>query len=156
MKYTLLFLFFVLCNPYINGQEKTDLSQRKIIVAKDESGDFPTIQSAIDAANTEKESVLIYIKKGTYKEKLVIPSTKQHLTLVGENKDNTIITYDDYSGKPNPNSTENIRTSTSYTLLVEANNVVIENLTIENSWCEKGQAVSLHVKGSNFFIRNSN
>lgn len=155
MKYTLLFLFIVLCNPYIHGQEKTDLPQKKIIVAKDGSGDFSTIQTAIDAANTEKETVLIYIKKGTYKEKLVIPSLKQQLILVGENKDNTIITYDDYSGKPNPNSTENIRTSTSYTLLVEANDVTIENLTIENSSCDKGQAVSLHVKGTRFLIRNS-
>lgn len=155
MKYSLLFLFFVLWNPTINGQDKIGLTQKKIIVAKDGSGDFLTIQSAIDSANTEKAAVLIYIKKGIYKEKLVIPTSKQYLTLIGEDKDHTIITYDDYSGKANPNSEKNIGTSNSYSFLVQADDVTIEDLTIENSWCEKGQAVSLHVKGSRFLIRNS-
>ncbi|HSD08334.1 pectinesterase family protein [Flavobacterium sp.] len=148
MKYTLLFLLFVLWNPSIIGQ-------KKITVAKDGSGDFSTIQTAIDSVHTDKEAVVIYIKNGIYKEKLVIPPSKQSLTIVGEDKEHTIITYDDYSGKPTPNPEIKIRTSTSYTFLVEADDVTFENLTIENSCCEKGQAVSLHVKGSRFLIRNS-
>jgi len=148
MKYTFLFLLFVLWNPTIIGQ-------KKITVAKDGSGDFSTIQAAIDSANTKKEAVVIYIKNGIYKEKLVIPASKQSLTIIGEDKEHTIITYDDYSGKATSNPEIKIRTSTSYTLLVEADDVTFENLTIENSCCEKGQAVSLHVKGTRFLIRNS-
>ena len=106
-------------------------------------------------SDTNKGKVLIYIKNGVYKEKLVIPSSKSGLKLEGEHKDNTIITYDDYSGKTNPNSERNIGTSDSYTLLVRGNDVEIKNLTIENSWCEKGQAVSLHVKGTRFVIKNA-
>ena len=154
MKFTLLFLLFIFCNPTINGQEKVS-TQKRITVAQDGSGDFYTIQTAIDAVNTEKEPILIFIKKGIYKEKVVIPLLDQSLALVGEDKDNTIITHDDYSGKMNPKSGVNFRTSDSYTLLVQADDVTIENLTIENSWCENGQAVSLHVKGSRFLIRNS-
>ncbi len=145
-----MFLFFVLLNNNSHAQ-----TLKKIIVAQDGSGDFKTIQLAIEAADTEKYTVLIYIKNGIYKEKLVIPSTKKGLKLIGENKEKTIITYDDYSGKANPNSKRNIGTSDSYTLLVRADDVRIENLTIENSWCEKGQAVSLCAKGNRFSIKNS-
>nr|WP_288834776.1 pectinesterase family protein [uncultured Flavobacterium sp.] len=154
MKYILVLFFCVFSVASIDAQLKKDLD-KKITVAQDGSGDFKTVQAAIDAANTENESVLIYIKKGIYKEKLVIPSSKAGLKLLGESKDNTIITYDDYSGKANPNSNRNIGTSDSYTLLVRADDVRIENLTIENTWCEKGQAVSLCAKGNRFIIRNS-
>lgn len=144
----LVFFLFLISNS--NAQ-----SIYKLTVAKDGSGDFNTVQTAIDAANTEKGTVLIYIKKGIYKEKLVIPSSKKGLQLIGEDKDKTIITNDDYSGKPNPNSKRNFGTSDSYTLLVRANDVRIENITIENTWCEKGQAVSLCAKGKRFIIKNS-
>jgi pectinesterase len=154
MKYILVLFFCVFSVVPIDAQLKKDLG-KKITVAQDGTGDFKTVQAAIDAADTEKESVEIYIKKGIYKEKLVIPSSKPRLKLLGENKEKTIITYDDYSGKANPNSKRNIGTSDSYTLLVRANDVRIENLTIENTWCEKGQAVSLCAKGERFIIKNS-
>ncbi|MEL1240918.1 pectinesterase family protein [Flavobacterium flavipallidum] len=144
----LVFFLFLISNS--NAQ-----SIYKLTVAKDGSGDFNTVQTAIDAANTEKGTVLIYIKKGIYKEKLVIPSSKKGLQLIGEDKDKTIITNDDYSGKPNPETKRNFGTSDSYTLLVRADDVRIENVTIENSWCEKGQAVSLCAKGERFIIKNS-
>lgn len=150
MKKILLFLFFILLNTTIHAQTSS-----KITVAQDGSGDFKTIAAAIDAANTENKVVLIYIKNGIYKEKLVVPSSKKGLKIRGEDKNKTIITYDDYSGKANPNSKRNIGTSDSYTLLVRADDVKIENITIENSWCEKGQAVSLCAKGNRFVIKNS-
>ena len=141
--------FFLFATTVGNAQNK-----QKITVAQDESGDFKTVGEAIEAADTKNGAVIIYIKKGIYKEKLVIPSSKPGLKFVGEDKETTILTYDDYSGKADPNSTKNIGTSTSYTLLIRANDVKIENLTIENSWSEKGQAVSLHVKASRFIIKN--
>ncbi|MFA9186752.1 pectinesterase family protein [Flavobacterium sp. FBOR7N2.3] len=154
MKYILVLFFCVFSNSSFGTQLKLDFD-KKITVAQDGTGDFKTVQAAIDAANTNEGAVEIYIKNGIYKEKLVILSSKPGLKLVGENKENTIITNDDYSGKANPNSNRNIGTSDSYTFLVRADDVQIENLTIENSWCEKGQAVSLHVKGTRFSIKNS-
>jgi pectinesterase len=147
----ILVLVFVVFLNAINAQ-----NQLKITVAPDGSGDFKTVGEAIEAANTDTQAVLIFIKNGIYKEKLVIPSSKPRLTLAGEDKENTIITNDDYSGKPNPNSKRNFGTSDSYTLLVRADDVLIENLTIENTWCEKGQAVSLCAKGERFILRNAN
>ena len=42
-------------------------------------------------------TVTIYIKKGVYKEKLVIPSWVKNVQLVGEDSEKTIITYDDHA-----------------------------------------------------------
>lgn len=130
-------------------------NQLKITVAQDGNGDFKTIGEAIEAANTDTQAVLIFIENGIYKEKLVIPSSKKGLQLKGESKEKTIITNDDYSGKPNPNSKRNFGTSDSYTLLVRADDVKISNITIQNSSCDQGQAVSLCAKGNRFIIKNS-
>ena len=65
-----------------------------------------------------------------------------------------MIINDDYSGKVDALS-EKMTTFNSYTLLVMADEVKISNLTIQNSWCNKGQAVSLHVEGDRFIIKDS-
>lgn len=153
MKYFLLLFLSVFANASIASAIKI-IPDTKIIVAQDGTGDFKTVQEAIDAADTDSGSVLIFIKKGIYKEKVVIPSSKKRLQLEGEDKQYTIISNDDFSGKPNPSTNRNFGTSDSYTLLVRADDVQINNLTIENTWCEKGQAVSLHVKGTRFSINN--
>ncbi|WP_027383846.1 pectinesterase family protein [Epilithonimonas caeni] len=151
MKKRFLFLSF-LCvilnfaqSPYIT-----------ITVAKDGSGDFTTIQSAINSIrDLGPAEALIKIKSGIYNEKVVIPSSKHRITIEGENKDNTIITNDDFSGKPNPLTNEKLNTFNSYTFLVAGDNIKISNLTIKNSSCNQGQAVALHVEGDRFVMKNS-
>ncbi|WP_374444859.1 pectinesterase family protein [Epilithonimonas sp.] len=144
----LSFLFVVLNfaqSPYIT-----------ITVAKDSSGDFTTIQSAINSVRDLGPGLaLIKIKSGIYNEKVVIPSSKHWITIEGENKDNTIIINDDFSGKPNPLTNEKLNTFNSYTFLVAGDNVKILNLTIKNSSCNQGQAVALHVEGDRFVMKNS-
>ncbi len=126
-----------------------------INVALDGSGQFTSIQKAINSIRDfGPGEALIKIKAGTYKEKIVIPSSKHKVTLQGENKENTVIINDDYSGKIDALS-EKMTTFNSYTLLVMADEVRISNLTIQNSWCNKGQAVSLHVEGDRFVIKDS-
>lgn len=117
-------------------------------VAKDGSGDFKTIQEAVMAVRDWSEvQVPIYIKKGVYKEKLVIPSQKTRITLIGEIAAETIITYDDYSGK------NGLSTYTSYTVLVKGNEFKAENLTFENLAGTVGQAVALHVEADKVVIK---
>lgn len=129
-------------------------------VAQDGSGDFKTIQEAINAVrDLSQVQVVINIKKGVYHEKLVIPSWKTKISLVGEDKDHTIITNSDYSGKPNPGGKdafgkEKFTTYTSYTVLVQGNDFIAENLTIENASGRVGQAVALHVEGDRCRIKN--
>jgi len=128
-------------------------------VALDGSGDFKTIQEAVNSVrDLSQVQVKIYIKKGVYKEKLVIPSWKTNISLIGEDKDSTIITGNDYSQKPlltkdNTGATK-FSTYTSYTVLVQGNDIAIENLTIQNTAGRIGQAVALHVEGDRFMIKD--
>lgn len=124
-------------------------------VASDGSGQFTSIQKAINSVRDfGPGEALIKIKAGTYKEKIVIPSSKHKVTLQGENAENTMIVNDDYSGKIDALN-EKMTTFNSYTLLVMADEVKISNLTIQNISCSKGQAVSLHVEGDKFVIKDS-
>jgi pectinesterase len=131
-------------------------------VAQDGSGNFKTIQEAINAVrDLSQQQVTIFIKNGTYHEKLVIPSWKTKIALVGEDKEHTIITNNDYSGKANPGGKDafgkdKFTTYTSYTVLVQGNDFVAENLTIENTAGRVGQAVALHVEGDRCIIKNCN
>lgn len=127
-----------------------------ITVAQDGSGQFTSIQKAINSIRDLGPSeALIKIKSGIYNEKIVIPSSKHLISIEGENNENTIITNDDFSGKLNPLTNEKLTTFDSYTFLVAGDDVKISNITIQNTHCEKGQAVSLHVEGDRFVMKNS-
>ncbi len=126
-----------------------------ITVAQDGSGDFTTIQKAINSVrDLGPAEALIKIKTGIYHEKVIIPSSKHKITLEGENKSNTIITNNDFSGKTD-SFNEKMTTFSSYTLLVMGDDIKISNLTIQNSSCNEGQAVSLHVEGDRFVMKNA-
>lgn len=115
--------------------------ENQIVVAADGSGDYKSIQEAINAVRSSEETKHIFIKSGIYKEKLVVPVDKENIHFVGEDVAKTIITWDDYSGKGD------INTFTSFTMQILGNNICVENLTIENSEGMQGQAVALHVEG---------
>lgn len=118
-------------------------------VSKDGSGDFQSIQAAINAVRDFSVPVVtIHIKKGVYKEKLVVPSWKTKVFLLGEDKEQTVISNGDYSGKAG------INTFNSYTLLVQGNDFRAENLTIENTAGPVGQAVALHAEGDRMLVKN--
>lgn len=147
----ILLLFFAV--QYISAQEP----YLKITVAKDASGDFQSIQEAVNSTrDLGPGEVEIFIKNGVYNEKLVIPTWKHQLTLSGESKDQTIIKGNDYSGKIDSVTGEKLSTFTSYTVLVEGDDIHFRNLSIQNTWCERGQAVALHVEGDRFIAENCN
>ena len=138
-------LFFSILNS--QAADKYDY-----IVAQDGSGNFSTIQSAIDACRAFPENtIVIFIKNGTYKEKINVPSCNSHLKIIGENVEKTKISYDDFFDKINRGRNSTFYT---YTLKVEANDFQMENITIENSAGQVGQAVALHVEGDRCVIYN--
>lgn len=133
---------------------------KTLIVAQDGSGDYKTIQEAVNAVrDLSQEQVTIKIKAGTYHEKLVIPSWKKKISLLGESSSTTIITNSDYSGKDYPGGKDafgrsKYSTYTSYTVLIQGDDVVLENLTIQNTSGRVGQAVALHIEGDRAIIKN--
>ena len=69
----------------------------EFVVAQDGSGDFRTIMAAIDAMKAfPPERITIHLRKGTYREKVVVPEWNTRLTIVGESAAETIIRFDDY------------------------------------------------------------
>ena len=146
-------------NKYPKWKEKISKSKTvkikdeyNVTVSKNGKGDYTTIQQAINNSKSfPYKRVTIFIKDGIYYEKVKIHEWNSNITLVGESKEKTIITFDDYFDKINLG-----RNSTFFTptLLVEANNVVLKNLTIENSAGEVGQAVALAVSSDEVAVIN--
>ena len=117
------------------------------VVAKDGSGDFKTVQQAINAVpDFRKKVTTIYIKKGIYKEKLILPASKNLVKFIGQSVDSTILTYDDYAAKKNIFG-EDIGTSGSSSFFIFGNDFAAENITFENSSGPVGQAVAVRIEG---------
>lgn len=132
----LLLLLVVVSGAW--AQERQDT----IIVSRDGTGNFRTLQEAIESARAFMDyTVTIYVKNGVYKEKVIVPSWLENIDIIGEDRDKTIITYDDHA---NINKMGTFRT---YTVKVEGSNITFKNLTIENNAAQLGQAVALHTEG---------
>lgn len=136
-----LTIFSFLISVLIFSQEKYSF-----VVSKDGKGDYTSIQNAIDNMKAfPPERITILIKNGIYREKVKLHEWNTEITLVGESKDGTVITFDDYFNKINLG-----RNSTFFTptLLVEGNDAILKNLTIENSAGPIGQALALAVNAT--------
>src|SRR5690606_32617335 len=126
--------------------------KRQAIVSLDGTGDFYSVQEAINSCKSfPYERITIFIRNGVYKEKIKIHEWNSNLKLIGEDRDKTIITFDDYFNKIGLGRNSTFLT---YTMLVEANDIVLENLTIENSSGEVGQAVALSVTSTRIAVVN--
>lgn len=119
-----------------------------VVVAADGSGDYKTVQAALDAVPVDNtKEITIYIKKGIYREKLHLDSTRNHVTLVGEDAGSTILTYDDHPGKTLPNG-DSVNTYNSHSFLIRADDFSARHLTFRNdAGYRAGQAVALEVRG---------
>lgn len=121
-------------------------------VSKDGTGDFDNIQQAIDHCKSfPEERITIFIKNGIYEEKVKLHQWNTNLKILGESKEKTIIRFGDYFAKM-----DKARNSTFFTptFLVEGNDAILENLTIENSAGEVGQAITLSIVANRTAIVN--
>ena len=111
-----------------------------ITVAKDGSGQFTTVQAAVNSiASGSSAHIRIDIKAGTYTEKLTIAS-RTNLCMVGASATTTILSYGD----------DNVAaggTSASASVAISANDFSAANLTFQNSFGSGSQAVALHTTG---------
>lgn len=121
-----------------------------IIVDRSGRGHFRNISEALDSLKMKDadKTATIYIRDGFYKEKLHLTSDITNVRIIGESKEGTIINYDDHA------NIDNMRTFKTYTFKVEGCDLLFENLTIENSALQLGQAVAIHVTGDRIVFRN--
>lgn len=122
-------------------------AKERIVVAQDGSGDFKTVQEAINAVPDFRNAItVIFIKNGVYKEKLNLSASKRMVKMVGESVDKTVLTYDDYAQKKNSFG-EDMGTSGSSGFYIYGDGFTAENITFENTAGPVGQAVALWVAG---------
>lgn len=124
------------------------------IVAADGSGDYLTVQEAIDAAPEGRALPwLIFIKNGEYKGHVDIPKTKPYLHFIGQERDKVIITDDRLCGGDNA-----VHVSVGATVVVNSNDCYFDNLTLENSWGHDKQAgpqaLALNTSGDRTVFKN--
>ena len=123
------------------------------VVAKDGSGDFFSIQEAINAVpdfRKEKRTTIL-VRQGVYKEKLIVPASKLNISLIGEN--GAVLTNDDYAQKKNCFG-ENMSTSGSSTCYIYAPDFYAENIIFENAAGRVGQAVACFIEGDRAYFKN--
>ena len=124
-------------------------SQQKWTVALDGSGDFRSVQAALDAVpEGNSKQVTIRIKKGIYREVIVVDARKSFITLVGEDKSNTILTFNNHAGTKLPNG-DTLNTWTCASFFIYGNDFKAINLSFENNaGFNAGQAVAVRVEGN--------
>ena len=128
-----------------------------LFVARDGSCEFRNVDDAIEVCRAFMDyHKVIFVKKGVYKEKLIIPSWLTNIEICGEDRDNTIITYDDHANihEPSKGGDRILTTFRTYTLKIEGQDITLKNITIENNAARLGQAVALHTEGDRLLFIN--
>jgi pectinesterase len=105
-------------------------AQKKIVVSADGKGDHKTIQGAINSLPVTGTSPhVIYIRKGTYHEKLYIE--KSNIKLEGEDRERTIITASIARDEWRCGHADDWGVAT---MNIGANDITLKNLTLTNSF----------------------
>ena len=158
----LLFLLSIFSVSSVQAASSFD-NPDTIVVSRDGTGQFRTISDAIEVCRAFMDyHKVIFVKRGTYKEKIIVPQWLQNIEICGEDRDETIITYDDHANiamdATNWSATLSqqliamgnrpiLGTFRSFTVRIDANNITLKNITIENNAARLGQAVALHTQG---------
>ncbi|MFF7527099.1 pectinesterase family protein [Streptomyces pseudovenezuelae] len=139
----------------------TKAAATTLTVAKDGSGQYSTVQAAVNAVPANNSSrVVISVKPGTYRELVKVPSNKPHVTIqgTGSSRNDTVIVYNNASGTPKPDGSGTYGTGGSATVAVEADDFQARNLTVSNDFDEAAhqdianQAVALRTAADKVFL----
>lgn len=135
-----------------------------LFVSRDGTCEFRTVAEAVEVCRAFMDyHKVIFVKKGTYKEKIEIPTWLTNIEICGEDRDETIITWDDHANvkvsDPGLGATvtqmgKSMGTFRTFTMKVCGSNFTLKNITIENNSARLGQAVSLHVEGDKCLFVN--
>jgi pectinesterase len=145
----LAFGFLILFAGSMAGAKET-----QIVVAADGTGDFRTVQEAFDAVpDNSIERTFILIKPGVYAGQKILARQKNNVTLQGQQKESTILTWDINTNEEQPAGTNLKYKGTA--LVVLADNFRADNLTFQNTSGDHGQALALRIDGDRAVVNNS-
>ncbi|KAA8543009.1 hypothetical protein F0562_021496 [Nyssa sinensis] len=132
---------------------KAEMNKVRISVSQDRTGDFKTIREALDSTPLyNNRRVILMIKPGVYREKIMIPRTLPFVTFLGDSSDPPTITGNDTASVTGRDGLP-LKTFQSATVAVEANYFVAVNIKFENTAPHEigsigGQAVALRISGT--------
>jgi pectinesterase len=125
-------------------------------VAPNGDGQFKSVQDAINAApqtTSRAKPWVIHIKPGVYKELIYVQREKRFVSLVGDDPEKTILTYNLNANMLGPDG-KIIGTFRTASTFVDADDFTAENLTFENSAGPVGQALAIRIEGDRVAFRN--
>jgi len=138
-------------NGWVFNTKSAPAAPNNLVVAADGSGDFVTVQGAVDSLPTGNTTyTLINIRNGTYTE-IVDTRTKNNITFRGQSRAGTIVQYLN-------NNNNNGSTHSRMSFKVFSNDISIENLTLVNTTPQGGsQAEALMVDNpsARFILNNA-
>ena len=121
---------YILLLLLLNGSTDKLFAQTIITVAKDGSGNFTTIQEAVNSLPVQAAAPrIIMIKKGIYKERVFIE--KDFITLRGENQSTTQILYSEARDIFRCSNPDDWGVAT---LNLKGNDIELDNLSIINNY----------------------
>ncbi|KAF6139757.1 hypothetical protein GIB67_024034, partial [Kingdonia uniflora] len=133
---------------------KAELNKLRMSVSEDGSGDFRTIREAIDSIPLKNSKrVIIEIKPGVYREKILIPRTMHFITFLGDEKNPPTITGNDTASSISRLDGTPLKTFQSATVAINANYFVAISIKFENTAPHDigsvgEQAVALRISGN--------
>ena len=138
----------------VQAKDKYD-NPDTLVVARDGTGQFRNVAEAIEVCRAFMDyHKVIFVKRGIYKEKVIIPQWLTNLEICGEDRDHTVITWDDHANVFLPSIGKGMGTFRTYTLKIEGSRITLKNITIENNAARLGQAVALHTEGDRLTFVN--
>ena len=151
-----LLTIIIALSAMLTGQAKDKFDNPDtIVVSRDGTGQFRNVAEAIEVCRAFMDyHKVIFVKKGTYKEKLVIPQWLTNIEICGEDRDQTIITWDDHANIFLPEIGKGMGTFRTYTLKIQGSRITLKNITVENNSARLGQAVALHTEGDRLTFLN--
>ncbi|XP_044468680.1 pectinesterase 31 [Mangifera indica] len=119
-------------------------------VAQDGSGDYKTVQEAIDMVPLgNKCRTIIRVSPGIYNQPVYVPKTKNFITLAGLSPESTILTWNNSVDRIEHHQASRVIGTGTFgcgSVIVEGEDFIAENVTFENSSPEGShQAVALRV-----------
>jgi len=158
MKHTTGFAMATLLGVLLSSALAQPAKKKTLVVASDGSGQFKTVQEAIDSA--PDGNIRINIKPGEYRALISIATNGVELRGLGKTPQDTVLVFDNSAGTPGPDGRQ-LGTGRSATIMITGDGLLAENLTIANDFekrhqrtSEGSQAVALHVTGDREVFRN--
>ncbi|MDI1247606.1 MAG: pectinesterase family protein [Lacunisphaera sp.] len=130
--------------------------QPDVTVAADGTGQYTSLQEAISAAPMKTDPAtprwVIFVKAGTYRERIYVQRERGNIHVLGEDRDKTVVVYNQHANLPGPDG-KPIGTFRTPTVQIDGDGMIWENLTLANDAGPVGQALALRADGDRLEFR---